>query len=272
MLIAQITDTHIKLPGRLAYQRVDTAALLKQCVADIVLLEPQPDLIVITGDLVDLGHPDEYAYLRELLAPLKQPLLVVPGNHDERDAFRAAFADQGYLPAQGFLQYAIDDGYPMRIIGLDTLVPNEGRGELCTERLAWLDETLARHPDRPTLVLMHHPPFRTGIGHMDKIGLSGRDEFEAIVARHEQIELILCGHLHRNIQTRVGGRATMTSPSTAHQVALDLRDTAPSCFRMEPPGYLLHHWTSGGFVSHQAIVGDYPGPYPFFTPDGQLID
>lgn len=272
MLIAQITDTHIKLPGKLAYNRVDTAAMLRQCVAELKRLDPQPELIVITGDLVDLGRPEEYAYLRELLAPLPQPLLVVPGNHDAREGFRAAFADQGYLPTQGFLQYAIDDRYPMRFIGLDTLVPMEGRGELCAERLAWLDETLSSQPGRPTVVLMHHPPFLTGIGHMDELGLTGRDAFEAIVARHAQIELILCGHLHRNIQARVGGRATMTSPSTAHQVALDLRDTAPSCFRMEPPGFLLHHWTSRGFVTHQAAVGDYAGPYPFFSPDGQLID
>ena len=272
MLIAQITDTHIKTPGKLAYRRVDTAAMLRRCVAEVLQLDPQPDLIVMTGDLVDLGQPQEYVWLKSLIAPLRQPVIVVPGNHDERGAMRDAFAGDGYFPAGGFLHFAIDDRYPLRIIGLDTLVPTEGRGELCSERLAWLDETLARENERPTLLLMHHPPFLTGIGHMDAIGLTGREAFAEIVGRHPQIELILCGHLHRNIQTTVGGRRALTCPSPAHQVALDIRTDAPSCFRMEPPGYLLHQWTGSGFTSHHANIGAYAGPFPFFEADGRLIN
>lgn len=272
MLIAQISDTHIKPPGQLAYRRVDTAAMLQRCVAEVCGLNPQPDLVVMTGDLTDLGRAEEYAWLKTLLAPLRQPLIVVPGNHDEREGMRAAFAGDGYFPAQGFLHFAIDDRYPLRIIGLDTVVPNEGRGELCARRLAWLEETLARESEQPTLLLMHHPPFLTGIGHMDAIGLTGREAFERIVGRHPQIELILCGHLHRNIQTTVGGRRVLTSPSPAHQVALDIRPDAPSCFRMEPPGYLLHWWNNGRVVSHAVTIGDYDGPYPFFDAQGRLIE
>lgn len=272
MLIAQITDPHIKAPGKLAYRHVDTAAMLQRCVAEVLRLDPQPDLVVLTGDLVDVGRAEEYAYLKTLLAPLRQPLVVVPGNHDERGAMRDAFAGEGYLPASGFLQFAIDDAGPLRIVGLDTVVPNEGRGELCAERLAWLDETLARQSGRPTLLLMHHPPFVTGIGHMDAIGLSGREAFAEIVGRHSQIELVLCGHLHRNIQTTIAGRRVLSCPSPAHQVALDLRRQAPSRFRMEPPGYMLHWWNEGRMVSHSVAIGDYDGPYPFFDGDGRLID
>lgn len=272
MLIAQITDTHIKLPGKFAYQRVDTAAMLQQCVDALLRLQPQPDLIVLTGDLVDLGLAEEYAHLKSLLAPLQQRLLVIPGNHDERDALRDAFAADGYLPAQGFLHYVVDDAGPLRIIGLDTLLPQQGGGELCAERLAWLAATLEQQAQRPTLILMHHPPFVTGIGHMDDIGLSGREAFAAVVAQHPQIELILCGHLHRTIHSSVGGRPVLTCPSPAHQVALDLRSDAPSCFRMEPPGFMLHWWNGERLVSHVASIGDYPGPFPFFDQDGALID
>jgi 3',5'-cyclic-AMP phosphodiesterase len=58
MLIAQITDTHIRLPGRLAYGQVDTAQMLVTCVNELMALDPQPDLIVHTGDLVDFGLPE----------------------------------------------------------------------------------------------------------------------------------------------------------------------------------------------------------------------
>ena len=271
MLIAQITDTHLKLPGKLAYRKVDTAAMLRACVAEIGRLDPAPDLIVFTGDLVDFGYPEEYAHLKSLLAPLRIPLIAVPGNHDEREAMRAAFAGEGYLPTRGFLQYTIDKG-PLRFVGLDTVIPGKGGGELCAERLGWLAATLAAKPGVPTLILMHHPPFLTGITHMDRLGLDGRGPFAGIMRRHPQVEAILCGHVHRTIHARVGGRAAIIGPSPAHQVALDLTPEGPSAFRLEPPGFLLHRWSEGSLVSHAAVIGDWPGPFPFFDAAGNLID
>ena len=271
MLIAQLSDLHIKLPGRLAYKIVDTAAMLAEAVRRINALIPLPDLLLITGDLTDIGSPEEYAWLRELLAPLTMPMVVVPGNHDEREAMRAAFADGGYFPEHGFLNFVVDHG-GLRLVGLDTLVPGQGGGAVCTERLAWLDDALCAAPDTPTLLLMHHPPFDTGIGHMDRIGLAGREAFTNILARHPQVLRILCGHLHRAIFTTVGGRMAMTCPSPAHQVVLDLRDDAPSRFSMEPPGFMLHRWTDGTLTSHVATIGDFAGPCPFFEASGHLID
>ena len=97
------------------------------------------------------------------------------------------------------------------------------------------------------------------------------DHFTAIIARHPQIERVLCGHLHRAIQVIVGGRLAMSAPSTAHQVALDLADGFPPGFVFEPPGYLLHRWTpSQGLVSHSVVIGDYGARYPFFE-NGRLI-
>jgi len=270
MIIAHITDTHIKAPGQFAYRVVDTATYLRACVAEIARLAVPPDVVVATGDLVDRGHPDEYAHLRMLLAPLPMPVYVIPGNHDERTALRSAFAADGYLPAGEFLQYTVDVG-PLRLVALDTLIPGEGGGELCEARLAWLGETLAMEPLRPTVILMHHPPFSTGIGHMDAIGLRNADRFADIVARYRHVERVLCGHLHRSIQARVGGTVASVAPSTAHQVALNLSANAPSAFKLEPPGFQLHVWRSGHMVSHTAVVGDFAGPYPFFK-DGQLID
>jgi 3',5'-cyclic AMP phosphodiesterase CpdA len=271
MLIAQITDTHIKLPGKLAYRRVDTAAMLRACVAELIALDPQPDLIVHTGDLVDFGVPEEYAQLKSILAPLQVPMLCIPGNHDGRDGMRRAFAGTDYMPDEGFLHFAVERA-PLRFIGLDTLVPGQGGGRLCAERLAWLDATLSAKPDMPTLILMHHPPFDTGIAHMDRLGLDGREAFIEIVSRHAQIQAILCGHVHRPTYTRVGGRPAMICPSPAHQVALDLRPEGASAFRLEPPGYMLHRWQDGQLVSHTAVLGNWPGPFPFFDASGKLID
>jgi 3',5'-cyclic AMP phosphodiesterase CpdA len=272
MILAQVTDMHIKTPGMLAYRKVDTAAHLARAVAALNALAPQPDLVALTGDLVDFGKPEEYEHLRTLLAPLRAPYLLLPGNHDERTALRAAFPEHDYLPRAGFLQYATDCG-PLRLVALDTLIPMQGGGELCAERLAWLDQTLAAAPDRPTVVMMHHPPFLTGIAHMDEQGLAGREGFTAVIRRHLQVERIICGHLHRSIQCRVAHTVASTCPAPCHQVALDLRADGPSAFVLEPPGFQLHQWIEGtGLVTHTAVIGEYDGPHPFHDAAGRLID
>lgn len=271
-LLCQISDLHIKAPGELSYRVVDCAAMLGRCVNAVLRLPQRPDAMVITGDLVDRGRPEEYAHLRQLLAPLPMPYYLLPGNHDERSALRAAFADHAYLRQwKPHVQYAIDE-WPVRIVAIDTVIPGEDGGRLDEERLAWLDRTLAAERQKPTVVLMHHPPFPTLIGHMDEIGLEGSDALAQVIARHPQVERVLCGHLHRPIQYRFAGTIASTSPSPAHQVALDLSPDGPSHFRMEPPAFQLHAWRKGmGVVSHTAYIGDFAGPYPFVEGD-QLID
>src|SRR4030088_1255874 len=91
VLIGQISDLHIKPPDTLAYGKVDTAAALERCVAALNEFLPQPDLVVISGDLADTPTAEEYEYLKRLLEPLKLPFVGIPGNHDSRQMMRAAF-------------------------------------------------------------------------------------------------------------------------------------------------------------------------------------
>lgn len=270
--IAQLSDLHIKAGGKLSYRRVDTLSALQRAVAALNQLSPRPDVVVITGDLVDFGRMEEYATLKQALAGLLMPFYLLPGNHDERHALRAAFADHDYLRQQPeFVQWVIDD-YPVRLIGLDSTVPGQPHGELCQPRLDWLDATLRQQPQRPAVVMLHHPPFDSGIGHMDRQQLSNGDALARVIERHPQVERVLCGHLHRSIQRRFAGTLACVCPGSSHQVALDLRPDAPSQFMLEPPGFLLHHWSeASGMVTHTGAIGHYEGPYPFFDEHG-LID
>jgi 3',5'-cyclic AMP phosphodiesterase CpdA len=280
MLVAQITDMHILAAGKLFHSpnratppgadpnwsRIDTAAHLARAVATLNALKPRPDVTVITGDLVEHGNADEYANLRALLAPLAMPSFVIPGNHDSREGLREAFADAGYFPATGFLQYTVE-GHPLRIVALDTHIPGDADGELCADRLRWLDATLKAQPSKPTVVLMHHPPVSTGIEHMDRHALRNPAALAKVVGRHSQIERILCGHLHRTIDRRFAGTVAGTAPATAHQLVLDINPGAPAQFIFEPPGYQLHLWRDGhGLVTHTAVFGEWPGPYPYHAP------
>lgn len=263
-LLAQLSDLHVKARGELSYRVVDTATMLRECVKHVLALKQLPDAVAITGDLTDGGRPEEYALLRELLSPLAMPVYLMTGNHDDAGALRAAFADHAYLrqSADG-IQYVIDE-HPLRIVALDTVIPGESGGALSGERIAWLDRALAQAPGRPTVVLMHHPPFTTHIGHMDAYGLRDPQPLAAVIRRHPQVERLLCGHVHRPIEARFAGTVAATAPSPAHQVALDLVAEAPSRFVMEPPAYRIHAYApETGLVTHTAFVGEFAGPYPF---------
>ena len=156
MIIAQITDFHISLPGERMDEMFRTASFLETAVKHICSLEPSPDVVLATGDLVDKAIPEEYERLRNILAPIDVPIYVIPGNHDDRGEMRNAFGDLGYLPTEGrFLNYVIDQ-WPVRLIALDTVIPGKISGELCTERLNWLAGRLAEDPLKPTLIFMHH--------------------------------------------------------------------------------------------------------------------
>ena len=151
----------------------------------------------------------------------------------------------------------MDDG-PLRLVAIDTLLPSESGGRVDRERLAWLDARLGEAPGTPTVIFMHHPPFKTAIDYMDSIGLEGADAMADIVRRHPQVERVLCGHLHRSIQSRWAGTLALTAPATAHQVGLDVQPENGLHVTLEPPGYALHLWRPDvGLVSHVANIGDF---------------
>jgi 3',5'-cyclic-AMP phosphodiesterase len=277
MLIAQISDFHLKPEGTLAYSVADTATLLKRAVEHINRLNPLPDLILVTGDLVDEGASESYIHLSQILSGLRPPFVIVPGNHDHKESLRKAFPEHNYLHrcleerGVNYICFTLEN-FPLRLIGLDTVTPGEHGGGFGPKRRAWLTRSLAARPETPTLIFMHHPPFASGIGHMDEEVFRGWKEFQTLIAKHPQVERILCGHLHRPIFRRFGGTIASTCPAVGMQLCLDLREEAPSTFIMEPPSFMLHLWTNlwgeKTLLTHISVIeersGQYSGPHPFF--------
>jgi 3',5'-cyclic AMP phosphodiesterase CpdA len=274
VLIAQISDLHIKPPGALAYRRVDTAKALERCVIALNEFIPKPDLVVISGDLADTPTPEEYEHLKRLLAPLKLPFVSIPGNHDSRELMRAAFPLASYAFPSGALNQRVEIG-GLDLMLLDSSVPGKPHGELEAATLQWLEEILASAPDRPALLFLHHPPFKTGIWHMDHQNLLNAGELALVVRRHPRVQLIAAGHVHRATLTMFAGVPAMICPAPNHAVDLDLAELREPSFKVEPPAFHLHSWFPGeGFgsvVTHQVPIGDFDGPHPFLGPDGKLL-
>ncbi len=262
--LVQLTDPHVCEPDSILYGRIDTAAMLRSAVTSVCELRQAPDAVVITGDLVNLGLAAEYAQVARLLAPLSMPVYLMPGNHDERGQLRKSFPHHAYLGVEGYIQYTAKIGN-LRLITLDTVVPGQPYGELCDTRMQWLAEQLELCRDETVILAMHHPPFRTLIGHMDAMGLrQGGPELEKLVSSYPNVARIICGHLHRAIDVRFGGTIASTAPSTAHQIAPDFAIDAPAMWNFEPPGFRVHVGTEAGqVVTHLVNSGEYPGPYPF---------
>lgn len=263
MLLVQLSDLHVLTAGRILSGLVATDLLLEKCLAAVQALAPAPDAVLLSGDLVDSGDLLEYQRLRELLAPLRMPVYVIPGNHDSTPVLRAAFADHAYLPAQGPLRWQVEVA-GLCLIGLDSSVPGQAGGALDADTLDWLDTALSARRDQPTLVALHHPPFDSGIRHMDDIALAEPARLAAVISHHPQVERVLCGHVHRPITTRFAGTVATACPSSAHQIEFNLNPAHPGGFILEPPAFMVHRWTPhSGLVTHVIPVGEFAGPYGF---------
>lgn len=247
MIIAQITDTHI-LPKKQAWldkPETDVTNRLRLVVEQLNKLVPRPDVLLFTGDTVQAGCKESYQHLKEILEPLTIPVYVIPGNHDNREEMRAAFLDKTYMPQNGFIQYIIDD-YPVRLIGLDTNVPNEAYGILCKQRLLWLEENLKTDPSKPTLLFMHHFPMKVGQKCFDNMICRLEDDLEKLIKSSPNVMGIVAGHYHKMCTSLFGGRICFVAPSTAptHYFARD-EDNYVTAIDLVNPSFTIHRWMGG---------------------------
>ncbi|HEV2747996.1 MAG TPA: phosphodiesterase [Allosphingosinicella sp.] len=253
MLIAQITDVHLGFepnnPAEFNRKRLDRTLRM------LCTMKPQPDLLLITGDLADTGDDGvSYRRLRSAVGGCPFPVHLCLGNHDTRASFGSYFPD---VPvADGFVQYAIEE-FPVRLLVLDTLEEGRHGGNFCEVRAAWLSARLAEAPERPTILVLHHPPIETGLSWMtERPDAEWVQRLREIVVAHPNIVAMLSGHLHRGVMTRWAGTALIVCPSTAPQVALDLGEIDPErpdgrpMIVADPPGYAVHYWNGEGLITH----------------------
>ena len=259
MLIGQITDIHLGFdpenPAEFNRKRLD------QVLRHLAAPANRPDLLLATGDLVDRGDLASYRRLRNALAACDYPVWPCLGNHDIRENFIAVFPE---IPvAEGFVQYEVDAG-PLRLLFLDTLEEGRHGGSFCAVRAAWLEARLAEQPGKPVVIVMHHPPIEVGIDWMN----THPDEpwvlrFAAAIAGHGQVRALICGHVHRPIVSGWNGTTVVICPSTAPQVALDLRPIDPerpdgrAMIVADPPAFGLHRWNGRDLVSHFDMADEH---------------
>jgi 3',5'-cyclic-AMP phosphodiesterase len=242
--VVQLTDPHIG-----ATWTDDPSAALAAAVAAVgKVLSSAPDAVLVSGDIANTPDDGEYEQARELLDRFDAPVYVLPGNHDDREGLKRHFA----IPVgeEPHLSYAVDLG-PARLVCLDTQRPGRDGGQLDSQRLSWLERSLAQDEVTPTLLAMHHPPLVVGVPSLDAIAIppDERGALAESLARHRQVHVIAAGHVHRAIIGELGGARVIAIPSTDVQLALDTEAPEIRLVR-EPACFAVHMLIEGRFVSH----------------------
>ncbi|MBB4910000.1 metallophosphoesterase [Actinophytocola algeriensis] len=219
-VIAHLSDPHLTT-GPLG---AAPATALYRALGRVRTLDPPPDRVVITGDLVEHGTPEEYRALHEVIGRFPLPLHLVAGNHDNPEKLLAEFGNTRFLG--GTTHYTADT-----LVVLDSAA-----GYLGAEQLAWLDRTLAT--TGPAFVCLHHPPIPVGIPFLDRQRLTDGEQLAAVVERHD-VTAVLAGHVHRHVTAAFAGTILVTAPSTHLQSGLAMTGTVPD-YLPEPTSFLLH--------------------------------
>jgi Icc protein len=255
MIIAHISDTHISLDTPDADRR---ASDLERTIADINALDPAPDAVVHTGDIVHSGRPDEYAVATAALAKARVPVYVVAGNKDSRMNLRTAFTLRASSASEpDFVDYAIED-FPVRLIVLDTL-GSSNRGDFCSERVRRLVAFIDAETTKPVAVFTHHPPFVVTVGphplHFETEKPMHR--LQEALQRSGRVIGIFSGHVHRPATGYVGSIPTSVVPC----IATTLRKGEYPPDMQTQPIYHLHRFDRrGGFVTESRIVAAADNP------------
>ncbi|MEV6428009.1 metallophosphoesterase [Nocardia sp. NPDC051463] len=219
ILVAQVSDTHFDLGAR-------NAERVERVLAFLADLRRKPDAILLTGDITDSGKPDQYAEARAAMVYSDIPVYAIPGNHDDRAAFRTELLGEPASTAPINHAHRVGE---LTVALLDSSIPGQARGRLSDETYDWLRDVLDTAPaDAPVLLALHHPPAHLFSPVIDDISLTEPDRLAELVAGDQRIVGVVTGHAHSAVATTFAGRPLLVAPSTASVLGgeweLDLPD------------------------------------------------
>ena len=270
--LIQLSDLHLVSPGKLTSKVLDTNAILEETINEILSKKDyfgQIDGLVVTGDISDDGSMESYLSAYEKLSKLNVPILAIPGNHDLRDPMRKVFHENVQFSKNSSQFDWVFEFDETLIIGLDTLVEGENFGFLEEKSLDFLSHQLSNNSGSDLVLLIHHPPIKTGIYFMDQIGLTNSSDLsECLKATNRPIK-ILCGHVHGVYHGLLGIHPVVSAPSICSAFEFNRQEFAPVGFNKGPTGYAYLETSSNGFWT--SIPSNY-GNGPLKFSDGSKIN
>ena len=270
--LIQLSDLHLVPPGKLTSKVLDTNSILEETINEILRKKDyfgKIECVVVTGDVSDDGSIESYLSAHEKLIKLNVPVLVIPGNHDLRNPMREVFNEHVEFSTHSSQFDWVFKYEETVIIGLDSLVEGENFGFLEKTSLEFLSNQLSIHNGSDIVLLIHHPPIKTGIYFMDKIGLTNSSDLAECLKVTNHPVRILCGHVHGVYHGLLGIHPVVSAPSVCSAFEFNRKKFAPVGFNRGPTGYAYLETSSNGFWT--AIPSSY-GNGPLNFSDGSKID
>ncbi|MFD9127635.1 metallophosphoesterase [Kitasatospora sp. NPDC059571] len=227
-------------------------ARARQVMAHLDALPGPIDAVLVTGDIADHGRPEEYAAAAKVLASDRHRVLLCPGNHDVREAYRAGLLGEEPSAAPVNRLHELPG---LTVVMCDSSVPGRPEGRLDEETLGWLDRTLSRaRRDVPAVVAFHHPPVELHAPFVDAIRLQDEARVAAVLRCHPQLRAVLCGHAHTAAVSRFANLPLAVAPGVVSTVGLPWEGGADILFD-QPPMVAFHVLDEGGrLTTHHRVV------------------
>lgn len=180
-VIAHISDLHCG-------SRYHIPSLATRVIDELNLL--CPDIVVVTGDLTDMGFRHEFEQARNLIDRIAcDRRVVLLGNHDARNV-----GDEHFIELFGGRQADLAH-HGVRVVGIDSSEPDLDTGRIGRERYVWIEERFAHDPEEFKVVAMHHHLVPVpGTGRERNIVHDAGDLLRVLA--NNGVDLVLCGHKH----------------------------------------------------------------------------
>ncbi|MFJ4862834.1 metallophosphoesterase [Streptomyces sp. NPDC088748] len=251
IVIAHLSDVHLDGDRRAADRTRTVMEYLDALPHDL-------DAVLVSGDIADHGEDAEYEQAAELLRS-RHPLVVCPGNHDERAAFRRGLLGETSASTAPVDQVLRGEGFVLAVC--DSSVPGADHGLLEDSTVAWLDGVLTDTPPRTTvLVAFHHPPAPLHTPYVDQIRQFGEERLAALAERHPHLTAFLCGHAHTAAATTFAGRPLLVAPGVVSALRLpwETRTGPDHHVHLDQPPALAFHviGDDGRLTTHYRVVVD----------------
>ena len=264
-IIVHWSDVHLS-SGNIFYSKIiNVKKKLIEAVDRLNKTLPLPNILIVTGDLLDYPNLEDYKLLRSILNRLIIPYYVIPGNHDNKNMLHDTFKDLGYFSdSSNHINYTIDI-FPIKFIAFDTVSDSNNidihggyEPEVTDSKISWLKAELEKDKTKPTIIFMHHQPKYTRIGEFNNEIFLGVKKLEKVVKDNKQVEGVLCGHLHRHIQFQWGGTIVQVAPSLSIARTLTLDNKMKKEYIDEPTGSLVYLFSNElGLICHTDFFGNY---------------
>ncbi|PJG82581.1 3',5'-cyclic-AMP phosphodiesterase [Caviibacterium pharyngocola] len=236
--LVQITDPHLFKDEKGELLGINTQASFNQVLTEIGQSDFNYDIVLATGDLVQDSSDEGYLRFCENVKSLQKTVFWIPGNHDfQPKMFDILNQHHGNIsPIKHILL-----GEHWQILLLDSQVFGVPHGQLGQYQIDWLEAKLKEHPQRYSLVVLHHHILPTNSAWLDQHNLRNSLDLAYTLAPFAKVRGILCGHIHQQIDGEWNGYKIMATPSTCIQFKPDSNSFALDTLQ---PGWReieLHH-------------------------------